>query len=56
MKLIIEDFTKSYDNNRIFENVNFQFEKGKIYGLLGRNGSGKTTLFRKSCYLLECWI
>ncbi len=45
MKLIIEDFTKSYDNNKIFENVNFQFEKGKIYGLLGRNGSGKTTLF-----------
>ena len=45
MKLIIEDFIKSYDNNKIFENVNFQFEKGKIYGLLGRNGSGKTTLF-----------
>jgi len=45
MKLVIENFTKSYDNNKIFENVNFQFEKGKIYGLLGRNGSGKTTLF-----------
>lgn len=45
MKLIIENFSKSYDNNKIFENVNFQFEKGKIYGLLGRNGSGKTTLF-----------
>ena len=25
--------------------VNFEFEKGKIYGLLGRNGAGKTTFF-----------
>lgn len=45
MKLIIENLSKSYDSNRIFENVNFEFKKGKIYGLLGRNGSGKTTLF-----------
>lgn len=45
MKLVIENFYKSYDKNKIFENVNFEFEEGKIYGLLGRNGSGKTTLF-----------
>ena len=45
MKLVIENFTKNYGDNKIFENVNFEFEKGKIYGLLGRNGSGKTTLF-----------
>ena len=25
--------------------INFVFEDGKIYGLLGRNGAGKTTLF-----------
>lgn len=30
---------------KVLTNLNFQFEKGKIYGLLGRNGAGKTTLF-----------
>ncbi len=29
----------------ILEDTSFQFEQGKIYGLLGRNGAGKTTLF-----------
>ena len=27
------------------KDINFIFEEGKIYGLLGRNGAGKTTLF-----------
>ena len=45
MELVIENFSKSYGPKKIFENVNFKFEHGKIYGLLGRNGSGKTTLF-----------
>lgn len=44
MRLIIENLTKSYGNNTVLENINFTFEQGKIYGLLGRNGSGKTTL------------
>ncbi len=26
--------------------IDFVFEEGKIYGLLGRNGAGKTTFFR----------
>ena len=29
----------------MLKDVNFVFESGKIYGLLGRNGAGKTTLF-----------
>lgn len=45
MKLVVENFSKNYGDNVIFENVNMEFEVGKIYGLLGRNGSGKTTLF-----------
>jgi len=45
MKLVIKEFTKSYNDNKVFENVTFEFEEGKIYGLLGRNGAGKTTLF-----------
>ncbi|MBO0481094.1 ABC transporter ATP-binding protein [Candidatus Enterococcus courvalinii] len=45
MKLVLENITKSFDEKVIFDDASFTFEKGKIYGLLGRNGSGKTTLF-----------
>lgn len=45
MKLVVENITKNFDEKVIFDDASFTFEKGKIYGLLGRNGSGKTTLF-----------
>ncbi len=42
----IENLHKSYGNKKVLDNINAEFEKGKIYGLFGRNGAGKTTLFR----------
>lgn len=45
MKLIIKNLKKNFEKNEVLKNINFEFEKGKIYGLLGRNGAGKTTLF-----------
>ena len=45
MKLVIKNLKKSFDKKQILKDVNFEFQKGKIYGLLGRNGAGKTTLF-----------
>lgn len=45
MKLKLNNITKNFDNKKILDNIDFTFEKGKIYGLLGRNGAGKTTLF-----------
>lgn len=45
MKLIIENLSKSYEKKEVLKEINFTFEEGKIYGLIGRNGSGKTTLF-----------
>lgn len=45
MKLTVSNVKKSYDKKPILKGVDFEFESGKIYGLLGRNGAGKTTFF-----------
>lgn len=45
MELILKDIRKSFEGREILKGSSFRFEKGKIYGLLGRNGAGKTTLF-----------
>ncbi|NLD16350.1 MAG: ABC transporter ATP-binding protein [Tissierellia bacterium] len=45
MKLIIDNIHKSFGVNHVLKGATHDFEKGKIYALLGRNGSGKTTLF-----------
>ncbi|MBR2749080.1 MAG: ABC transporter ATP-binding protein [Firmicutes bacterium] len=45
MKFIIKHLSKSYENDLVLKDIDFTFESGKIYGLLGRNGAGKTTLF-----------
>jgi len=42
----IEKLSKFYGTNQVLKNVNFNFEKGKVFGIVGENGSGKTTLFR----------
>ena len=34
-----------YSKDAILLTIDFTFDEGKIYGLLGRNGAGKTTLF-----------
>ncbi len=45
MKFVIEHLSKSFEKKEVLKDINFTFEEGKIYGLLGRNGAGKTTLF-----------
>jgi len=45
MELKVKGLSKSYHQKKVLDGVNFTFEDGKIYGLLGRNGSGKTTFF-----------
>lgn len=42
----IEGVSKSYSDNRILENINIQFEDGKIYCIMGESGVGKTTLLK----------
>lgn len=45
MRFVIEHLAKSFGKKEVLRDVDFAFESGKIYGLLGRNGAGKTTLF-----------
>lgn len=45
MKFIITHLSKKYGSKEVLRDIQFTFESGKIYGLLGRNGAGKTTLF-----------
>ena len=45
MQLIVKNVKKNFEKKEVLKDINFIFEKGKIYGLLGRNGAGKTTFF-----------
>ena len=45
MEFVISHLVKSYGSKQVLKDVDFVFEEGRIYGLLGRNGSGKTTFF-----------
>ncbi|MGH0487735.1 ATP-binding cassette domain-containing protein [Bacillus mycoides] len=45
--------SKMLKGNIILNDVNFELEKGKIYGFKGRNGSGKTMLFRALLGLMK---
>ncbi len=45
--LKINQLNFSYTRNTpVLENINYTFEKGKVYALVGANGAGKTTLFK----------
>lgn len=45
MEFVIDHLVKNYGQKKVLKGIDFVFEEGKIYGLLGRNGSGKTTFF-----------
>lgn len=45
MRFVIEHLSKHFEKKEVLKDINFVFEEGRIYGLLGRNGAGKTTLF-----------
>ena len=45
LKFTIKHLSKSFEKKTVLKDIDFTFNNGKIYGLLGRNGAGKTTLF-----------
>lgn len=42
----LNNVTKSFGGNIIFENISLEIKNGERIGLVGRNGSGKTTIFQ----------
>lgn len=42
---------KDSKDDYVFSNINFEFEKGKVYAIKGKSGAGKTTLLSLICGL-----
>lgn len=43
--LTIKNLSKQFGDHVLYENVNLEFEQGKIIAIIGKNGAGKTTFF-----------
>ena len=44
--LTVKNLNKSFGDNKVLNNINFNIEKGEICALLGKSGAGKTTILR----------
>jgi ABC-2 type transport system ATP-binding protein len=44
--IVIHRLHKQYGLKTVLQDINLQFEAGRVYGIVGENGAGKTTLFR----------
>ena len=45
----VKNLTKRFKEATVLDNINVDFESGKVHGLIGRNGSGKTMLMKCIC-------
>jgi len=48
----VHGLTKRYGGKPVVDHIDFQVQRGEVYGFLGPNGSGKTTFMRMLCGLL----
>ena len=49
----VKEVTFGYKRKAVFRDLSLSFEKGKVYGLLGKNGAGKSTLLYLMTGLLQ---
>ncbi len=52
--LHVENLKKTFDSNKLFENISFDIKKGDHVALLGQNGTGKTTILKIINDLIPC--
>lgn len=53
MKITLENVSKRFKDLEVLQDVNLEFEGGKIYGIVGPNGSGKSVLLKMICGFYE---
>lgn len=49
MKIEVKNVSKRFKDELVLKDVNYTFETGKIYGLIGKNGSGKSVFLKMIC-------
>lgn len=48
----VKELSKSYKDHKAVDNISFNMEQGRIYGILGPNGAGKSTTIKMIAGLL----
>ncbi|EPR5143873.1 iron chelate ABC transporter ATP-binding protein VctC [Vibrio alginolyticus] len=51
--IVIDKLTKAFGSNKVVDEANTQFEKGKVTSIIGPNGAGKSTLLSMASRLTE---
>lgn len=46
MKVVLENLSHSFRDNKVLDNINLTVDKGELFTLLGPSGCGKTTILR----------
>lgn len=51
--IVVRALHKEFKDQKVLQDININFERGKIHGVIGRNGSGKTVLLKCICGFLN---
>lgn len=49
----LKNITTAYGKQIVIDDLSYTFNKGKVYGLIGKNGAGKTTLLKTMSRLIS---
>lgn len=45
-KITVDRLVKTYQGNRVINEISMEFDAGKVYGIVGRNGAGKSVFLK----------